>query len=64
MRKLLSSFPHYPPERSAQLLEIFKEKELGGGQQCAIHMEENQSVCRYQLTEAVSRLEVMELVLG
>lgn len=52
------------PENNGQLLERFKEKELGDGQQCAIHMEENQSVCRYQLTEAVSRLEVIEFVLG
>lgn len=52
------------PESNGQLLEIFKEKELGDGQPCAIRMEENQSVCRYQLNEAVSRLEVMELVLG
>lgn len=52
------------PENNGQLLERFKEKELGDGQQCAIHMEENQCVCRYPLTEAVSRLEVMEFVLG
>ena len=36
------------PKNNGQLLEIFKEKELGDG--CGIHMEENQSMCRYQLS--------------